>query len=134
MCLKLLALFIVVPLVELFLLIRLGDLIGFWPTVAVVVVTGMVGAALAKHEGLTVLREIQGELGEGRMPAGQLLDGLLILAAGLVLLTPGLITDTLGFVLLIPYTRGKVRDHLKGRFQQRVERKQNIYTVHLDEE
>lgn len=121
-------------MVELFLLIRLGDLIGFWPTVAVVVVTGMVGAALAKHEGLTVLREIQGELGEGRMPAGQLLDGLLILAAGLVLLTPGLITDTLGFVLLIPYTRGKVRDYLRGRFQQRVERRQNVYTVRLDDE
>lgn len=134
MCLKLLALFVFVPLVELFLLIRLGDFIGFWPTVAVVVVTGMVGAALAKHEGLTVLQEIQEELGEGRMPAGQLLDGLLILAAGLVLLTPGLITDTLGFVLLIPYTRRKVRDYLKERFQSRAEQKQNIYTVHLDEE
>ncbi len=134
MCIKLLAAFIGIPLIELFILIRLGSHIGFWPTVAVQIVTGVVGAALAKYEGMAVLVKIQVELAQGRMPAARMVDGLLILAAGIVLLTPGLLTDAGGLFLLIPFSRKWVREYLLKRFRLRVERGRNIYTVNAEEE
>jgi UPF0716 protein FxsA len=106
---RLLVLFTVVPLVELYLLIRVGGVIGVLPTIAVVVVTGAVGAALARWQGLGVLRRFQHELSEGRAPTGTLIDGLLILLAAVLLLTPGLLTDLVGFLLLVPGGRALVR-------------------------
>lgn len=134
MCIKLLTVFVIIPLVELFILVEIGRRIGFWNTVAIQVITGMVGAGLAKYEGLAVLAKIQGELAEGRMPAENMVDGLLILAAGLVLLTPGLLTDAAGLLLLIPLTRRWVRSRLWRRFQSRVEVRRNIYTVYPENE
>ena len=110
MFLRLLILFTLVPLLELYLLIRVGDLIGVWPTVALVVLTGAFGAFLTRFEGLRVLRKVQSEFQEGRVPTAGLLDGLLIVVAGAVLLTPGLITDALGFFLLLPPGRRVVRN------------------------
>ncbi len=109
MFVRLLILFTLVPLLELLLLVKLGEVIGFWATVALVVATGALGALLTRIQGLRVLRQVQAELREGRVPAERLLDGLLILIAGAVLLTPGLITDALGFFLLVPPGRRAVR-------------------------
>jgi UPF0716 protein FxsA len=109
MLFRLLILFTVVPIVELLLLIKLGEVVGFWPTVALVIGTGALGAFLTRLEGLRVLRQVQTEFAEGRVPTDRLLDGLLILLAGAVLLTPGLLTDALGFFLLIPPGRRLVR-------------------------
>jgi len=109
MFIRLLFLFTVAPLIELFLLVKLGDAIGFWPTVALVVTTGAVGAILTRMEGMRVLRQAQADFQQGRVPTDRLLDGLLILIAGAVLLTPGLITDALGFFLLVPPGRRLVR-------------------------
>jgi UPF0716 protein FxsA len=109
MLFRLLILFTVVPIVELLLLIKLGEVVGFWPTVALVIGTGALGAFLTRLEGLRVLRQVQAEFAEGRVPTDRLLDGLLILLAGAVLLTPGLLTDALGFFLLIPPGRRLVR-------------------------
>jgi UPF0716 protein FxsA len=109
MFVRLLFLFTLVPLLELLLLVKLGEVIGFWATVALVVATGALGALLTRIQGLRVLRQVQAELREGRVPAERLLDGLLILIAGAVLLTPGLITDALGFFLLVPPGRRAVR-------------------------
>ena len=105
MFLRLLLLFTVVPLVELFLLVKLGTVIGIGPTVLVVIGTGVLGASLARWQGLGVLRRVSEDLAQGRLPADALIDGLLILIAGAVLLTPGLITDALGFLLLVPQGR-----------------------------
>jgi UPF0716 protein FxsA len=99
---KLLLLFIVVPAVELILLIKLGGLIGILPTIAIIVVTGALGATLARWQGLGVLRDVQNELAGGGLPAGALIDGVLILIAAALLLTPGFLTDVVGFACLVP--------------------------------
>jgi UPF0716 protein FxsA len=117
---QLLLLFTVVPVAELALLIQLGRLIGLAPTMAIVLLTGVAGAALARWQGLATLRRVQSEIAEGRMPAGALIDGLLILLAGAMLLTPGLITDAVGFLLLVPPTRAAVRRALVEAFRRRM--------------
>lgn len=121
MFLRLLLLFTVVPLVELFLLVKLGTVIGIGPTVLIVITTGVLGAWLARWQGLGVLRRVSQDLNAGRLPADALIDGLLILIAGAVLLTPGLITDALGFGLLVPKSRTIVRRMIQARFGGRVE-------------
>ncbi len=120
MFLRLFLLFTLVPLVELFLLIEIGRLIGPLPTVALVVTTGALGAWLARSQGLATLRRVQSEWSAGRMPAEALLEGLLILIAGAVLLTPGLLTDLFGFFLLVPAGRRWARRGLAARFGSRV--------------
>jgi UPF0716 protein FxsA len=119
MFLRLLLLFTVVPLVELFLLVKLGTVIGIGPTVLIVICTGVLGAWLARWQGLGVLRRVSDDLAQGRLPADALIDGLLILIAGAVLLTPGLITDALGFLLLVPQGRALVRRTVAAGLGQR---------------
>jgi UPF0716 protein FxsA len=117
---KLFLIFILVPILEMALLIRLGQLLGFWPTIALVVATGAIGALLAKSQGLRVLSAIQADLATGQPPASRLVDGLLILLGGVLLLTPGLITDTAGFLLLLPFTRSRMKESLRRRFEKMV--------------
>jgi UPF0716 protein FxsA len=117
---KLLLLFTVVPVLELALLIRIGRAIDLGPTLALVVLTGVVGAALARHEGLRTLARIQEHLARGEMPARELLDGLMILIAGAFLITPGVITDCLGFLLLIPPARALLRRIVTNYVKDRV--------------
>jgi len=121
MFLRLLLLFTVVPLVELFLLVKLGTVIGIGATVLIVICTGVLGAWLARWQGLGVLRRLTEDMNEGRLPADALIDGLLILIAGAVLLTPGLITDALGFLLLVPQGRAVVRRTIAARLASRTE-------------
>ena len=115
---QLLLLFIGVPLIEVLILIKLGSLFGFWPTIFVVIGTGILGAYLAKLYGLTVWTKIQQDIKNGVMPADKLVDGLLILIGGIVLLTPGLLTDILGFSLLIPFTRTFFKQFAKSKFKK----------------
>ena len=119
MFLRLLLLFTLVPLIELFLLVKLGTVIGIGATVLIVIFTGVLGAWLARWQGLGVLRRLTEDVNEGRLPADALIDGLLILIAGAVLLTPGLITDALGFLLLVPQGRAVVRKMIAARLEQR---------------
>lgn len=121
---RLLLLFIIVPAVELLLLIQMGSWIGTLPTVALIVVTGIVGAYLARQQGLQVLRRLQQEVQSGQMPGGTLLDGVMILIAGAVLMTPGVLTDVLGFLFLIPPTRKFFRQLIWARVQRMIERGQ----------
>jgi UPF0716 protein FxsA len=109
--LQLLLLFTIVPLVELWLLVQLSGVFGFWTTIAVVLATGMAGAALARWQGFQVIRRVQNEMRQGMLPAQAVGDGVLILAAALLLITPGVLTDVLGLSLLIPPLRKLV---LKG--------------------
>ena len=118
MFLRLLLLFTVVPLTELFLLVKLGTVIGIGATVLIVICTGVLGAWLARWQGLGVLRRLSEDLAAGRLPTDTLIDGLLILIAGAVLLTPGLITDALGFLLLVPQGRAMVRKAVAARLEK----------------
>ena len=108
MMFRLLILFIAVPLIELALLLWIAQHIGGWETFALVVVTGFVGASLARAEGLKTMRQIQRALAEGRMPGDALLQGAMILVAGALLVTPGVMTDAVGLLLLIPATRRRI--------------------------
>lgn len=114
---KLVLLFVGLPLLEMAILIKLGEMYGFWPTVALVIGTGVLGASLARWQGFQVINQIRGELHAGRLPANELVDGLLIFVGGLVLLTPGLLTDLFGFALLTPPIRLLVKTWLYEKFK-----------------
>ncbi len=116
----LLLLFTVVPLTEFVLLSWLSGQVGLLSTIALVLVTGAIGAALAKQQGLATLMKIQQQTAQGKMPGDALLDGALILVAGAVLITPGMLTDAAGFGLLIPPIRAVVKQYLKWRFAKSV--------------
>lgn len=105
MLIRLLILVTILPVLEIYVLIESGRTIGVWPTVLLVVVTGIAGSWLMRQQGLALLRRIQQELAGGQVPAGVLLDGALILAGGMLLLTPGFCTDLTGATMLIPGTR-----------------------------
>ncbi len=117
MLLKLAFLFIAVPALELYLMILIGSQIGAVATIAVVVVTGFLGAYLAKTQGAAVMRRSWSEIQAGRMPAEEILHGLLIVFAGVVLLTPGFITDTAGFLLLLPFSRTALLVFLRRKLE-----------------
>ena len=89
---RLLLLFILVPLAEILLLIQIGDFIGFWPTLGLVLVTGVLGASLARDQGLQIIEQIRREFNQMNVPTDAMLEGLLVLIAGVVLLTPGVLT------------------------------------------
>ncbi len=101
----LLALFVVVPIAEISLLINVGGEIGLFNTIAIVIATAVLGAYLVRQQGFATLTNLQREANAGRMPAMQLAEGVALLFAGAVLLTPGFITDALGFALLTPPLR-----------------------------
>ena len=113
MLLPLFLLFTLVPLLELWLLFQLSGLFGFGTTVSVVLLTGMAGAALARWQGWHTMFRIQNELRAGKMPAQAMGDGVLILVAGVLLITPGVLTDVVGLSLLLPPVRIGVRKGLQ---------------------
>ena len=119
MLLKLFLAFTIIPVFEIYLLIEIGSVFGVFTSIALVVFTGFLGAYLARIQGLQTLFRIQESLREGRMPSAELLDALLIGIAGLVLLTPGFLTDTVGFVLLIPSTRNAIKYWLQSKIKTR---------------
>lgn len=122
MFLRLLLAFTIIPLLELALLIRIGQWMGVWETIAVVVLTGAAGAALARREGVRALGRIQASMNQGILPARELVDACMIVVSGLLLVTPGVLTDLVGFALLIPAVRRRV-----GRYaREAVERRMTI--------
>ncbi|MEN8219463.1 MAG: FxsA family protein [Pseudomonadota bacterium] len=102
---RLLLLFIIVPIIEIYLLITVGSFIGVWPTVLLVILTAITGTHLLRAQGLATLQKMQETLQQGQVPAFALLEGILILIGGALLLTPGFFTDAVGFVCLIPVLR-----------------------------
>ena len=119
MLLKLFLAFTIIPIIEIYLLIEIGSMFGALAAVTLVILTGFLGAYLARMQGLQTLYRIQESLREGRMPSGELLDALLIVVAGLVLLTPGFLTDSVGFLLLIPATRNSIKYWLQRQIELR---------------
>lgn len=115
----LLSAFILLPIIELWLLFKVAAALDFGTALIIVVMTGVIGAWLARAQGLMVMLQIQRDLAEGRMPAPRMIDGMMILIAGALLITPGLITDAVGFLLLAP----PVRVLIRGWLRQMLERK-----------
>ncbi len=117
---KLAAIFILVPLVELAVLIYLGTIIGVLETIIIVVATGLLGAFLAKRQGLMALYNIRSNIQGGILPADQMLHGALIFTGGLVFITPGLLTDIVGIALLVPAARRMIIRALKKTLERKI--------------
>lgn len=129
MFLKLFSVFLIVPIVELYLLIKIGGMIGALNTVIIILITASLGAYMAKSQGFRVLRQIQDATSQGRIPGNELLHGLFVLIGGFALITPGLLTDAIGFSMLIPQIReiyvGMAKEIIRrkietGNFQMRM--------------
>jgi len=116
----LILLFTLVPVVELALLIKIGQHIGVGYTLTIVILTGVVGAYLARSQGFRTLRRIQEDINEGLMPADKIFDGVLILCGGILLLTPGFITDLIGLMTLVPLTRHLIKLWLKRKIKDMI--------------
>ena len=117
---NLLLLFIVLPAVELMLLIEVGKRIGTVETIGLIVLTGIVGASMARSQGLRVLSHVQQEVAGGKMPTESLVDGIMILVASALLVTPGVLTDAFGFLCLAPGFRALVKNEIVRRFEKAV--------------
>jgi len=115
---RLFILFTVVPVIEIYLIIKTGQVIGPLPTVFLLLVISFAGSWLVRAQGFQTMRNIQSELAQGRLPAAQLMDGAMVLVGGVLLLTPGFFTDLLALFLLIPFTREFIK-RLVGTWLQR---------------
>jgi UPF0716 protein FxsA len=114
-------LFIVLPIVEILILVKIGMLTNILVPIAIVVVTGVVGTALARREGWKVMERIREDVRTGQMPADSLIDGFLVLLAGILFVLPGVLTDVVGIVLLFPPTRSLVKRGVAAWFKRNVE-------------
>jgi UPF0716 protein FxsA len=130
MFLKLILLFSLIPIIELALLIEIGKHIGVFMTIILVGSTGVIGVSLARSQGFKIISRVKAELNQGQIPADNLIEGLLILIGGVMLLTPGLLTDITGFSFIIPGTRQFMLKFLKNKFKGYV--KQNFKYQHFN--
>ena len=130
---SLIAMFVGLPLLELIVLLKVHAHFGLGNTVALVFLTGVIGAFLARAQGLMVVLQIRHDMAEGRMPAPRLIDGVMILVAGVLLITPGLITDTVGFLLLCPPVRAALRLWMRRKLEESL-RKGQATVIWVDEE
>jgi UPF0716 protein FxsA len=128
--LKLFLAFTIIPFLEIYLLIKIGSYIGAFNTLIVVILTGFLGALLARYQGLQAMLRVRESLAHGEMPAEHLLDALLILLAGIVLMTPGFLTDLAGFLILIPTTRFHFKRWLRKKFDDWITQKHLNVTLH----
>jgi UPF0716 protein FxsA len=120
MGLRLLTIFILVPLIEILLLLEIGERLGTLNTVLLVILTGILGGTMMRIQGFSVFRKVQEDLTQGIPPARNILEGALVLAGGILLLTPGFFTDGVGFVLLIPRTRRYLLAKLQRAIESRI--------------
>ncbi|MDY6990376.1 MAG: FxsA family protein [Thermodesulfobacteriota bacterium] len=126
---KLILAFTVIPFVEIYLLMKVGYCVGALNTLAIVIVTGLLGAWLARMEGIRTAMRVRESLRRGELPAEEMLDAVLIFMAGVVLLTPGFVTDVVGVTILVPKTRYIFKRWLRKKFDEWVaNNKANIVT------
>jgi len=117
---RLLLLFILVPIAELYLFMTLGSALGLPKTILIIIITAIIGAALTKSQGRLAVQKLQLAISQGRMPHREAVDGILILLAGAVLLTPGFLTDAVGFLLLIAPVRALIRGRIAEKLKSRI--------------
>jgi len=114
----LVSIFVIVPILEFAILIEVGRRVGTIETLIIIFGTGIAGAYLARLEGFRILSQIRRDLDQGRLPGEHLFDGVLVLVAGIVLITPGLLTDAVGLLLLFPPTRYPIKAFVRGRLER----------------
>ncbi|TYQ16527.1 UNVERIFIED_CONTAM: UPF0716 protein FxsA [Acetivibrio alkalicellulosi] len=119
---KLIVLFTLVPIIELYFLLKINQIIGLTWSMILIIVSGIVGAYLSKSEGRVVIKRIKLDLSEGRLPGDELIKGLCVLIGGAMLLTPGVITDFFGFTLIIPGTRNLYCKYIKNKLYNLIQR------------
>ncbi|HAS6764238.1 TPA: membrane protein FxsA [Vibrio parahaemolyticus] len=107
--------FVFVPIIEIGLFIQVGGFLGLWPTIALVLITAFVGASLVRSQGIQTLMSVQGRLEQGEIPAQQIFEGVMLAVAGVLLLTPGFMTDALGMVVLLPAPRAAIAKYLMSK-------------------
>ncbi len=122
MFLKLFLAFTLVPFIEIYLLIKIGAQVGAFNTILIVILTGLLGASLARLEGIKTMTKVRDSLNRGDLPAEEMLDAMLIFVAGVVLLTPGFITDLTGLALLVPKARYWFKRWLRKKFDEWLEK------------
>jgi len=127
---KLMALFVLVPIVELFILLEVGKNIGVIFTITIVIFTGVFGAYLVKTQGFNLLFSIKTKINSGVIPTDSLIEGLLVLIGGTFLITPGLITDIIGFLLIIPQSRIFIFKYVKRWIMHKI-REHDIYNEYV---
>lgn len=127
----LILLFTVVPITELALLIKIGQLWGLRNTLALVILTGIFGAILLKIQGINILKRINDQLSQGIIPSDALFDGFFIFCGGLLLITPGIITDILGILLLFSFTRNLFKYWLKRKLRKAFEQGRVIHFTYF---
>ena len=98
-------LFLVIPIIEIFFLIKVGEVIGAFPTIILVVLTAVIGAGLLRQQGLSTLARFQQNISAGKLPAQEMVEGIMLAVGGALLMTPGFVTDTMGFLCLLPFSR-----------------------------
>ncbi|RLB68962.1 MAG: membrane protein FxsA [Deltaproteobacteria bacterium] len=130
MFIKLLILFTLVPIIELYVLLEAGRQIGVGATIGMIFLTGIAGAYLARSQGFNLINRIQADLNQGRVPADQIMDGAIILSGGLLLLTPGFCTDLFGFCLLTPITRQYIKIWLTKWLDRKIQRGEIHFRQH----
>ena len=122
MFLKLFLAFTLVPFIEIYLLIKIGGQVGAFNTILIVILTGLLGASLARLEGIKTMTKVRESLNRGELPAEEMLDAMLIFVAGVVLLTPGFLTDLTGLALLVPKLRYWFKRWLRKKFDEWLEK------------
>ncbi|UXI01107.1 FxsA family protein [Photobacterium sp. TY1-4] len=115
----LLFLFIVVPIIEIALFVQVGGFLGLWPTIALVLITAIVGASLVRSQGIATLMSVQQRLQQGELPAQQIVEGVMLAVSGVLLLTPGFMTDALGMLVLLPGPRAMLAKQLMSKVKVR---------------
>ncbi len=124
---KLFLIFAVIPVIELALLIKIGSVIGILNTITIVILTALIGAYMVKLEGLGVMSRIQKNMQEGIFPGEELINGMMILIAGALLLTPGFFTDIIGFLMVFPFSR----NHIKKIVRRYIEKKMSSGEIRI---
>ena len=122
--------FVVVTLAEIYVLVSVGGAIGAWSTILLVIITALIGSTLLKQQGWSIMAKAQQSIAEGRTPALEMLEGVVILVSGVLLLTPGFITDGLGLLGLMPWSRSYFINHFLKKNAERVFSKRNSVFIH----
>ncbi len=120
-------LFVIIPFTELMILLKVGALWGVWPTLGLIILTAGIGFQLFRYQGLKLLSEIQVKMNQGQMPSNELLEGAMVLVAGVLMITPGLLTDVVGLICLIPITRKILLKWAQKHVVARVQTHAHIY-------
>lgn len=119
---KIVLLLIITPIIDLYILIKASQTMGFWTTILLIILTGIAGFFLAKSEGKIILSKIKRELSQGSIPGEDILNGFCILIGGILLLTPGILTDIIGITMVLPGTRNLYLEYIRKRFTNIIKR------------